>query len=190
MKRALYLGRFQMFHLGHLDVLQHIDAAGDVGEIAVTIGSTQYDWRNKSPAWPWANNPFTYEERREMVVRSLEGVVRKPWSVFGVPDTHEHESWFAGLCAAVGEFSCLYSSDPEERSFFGAHGKEARDFPRKYRFHAGSVRRRVADGVDVRPFIPAGTQAVLERLDLRARMEALYALDGGRSLISGQRGDR
>jgi nicotinamide-nucleotide adenylyltransferase len=180
MKRAVYLGRFQMFHLGHLDVLQHIDREPDVGEVVIVIGSTQYDWRNKSPEWPWANNPFTYEERREMIVRSTESVVRKPWSVVGVPDTHEHESWFAGLCTTVGEFARLYSSDERERTFFGAHGKEARDFPRKYAFHAGSIRRRVADGVDVSGLIPDGTRAVLGELDIRARMDHLYALDGGR----------
>ena len=184
MKRAIYLGRFQMFHLGHLDVLEHIDSEPDVGELVIVIGSTQYDWRNKSPEWPWANNPFTYEERREMISRSVN--VRKPWSIIGVPDTHEHESWFAGLCSNVGEFARLYSSDQRERAFFEAHGKEARNFPRKYAFHAGSIRRRAADGVDVSGFVPEGTRAVLEKLDIRERMDRLYALDGGRPV----KGDR
>jgi nicotinamide-nucleotide adenylyltransferase len=180
MKRALYLGRFQLFHLGHVDVLEHICAADDIDEIAIAIGSTQYDWRNKAPEWPWANNPFTYEERYQMISRSSDWLPRKPWVIYAVPDTHEHESWFAGLCEKVGEFSCLYSSDARERSFFAAHGKEARDFPRKYAFHAGSLRRRAADGIDVRQYIPGGTQWVLESIDFRARMDALYALDGGR----------
>ena len=30
MRRALYIGRFQVFHHGHLDVLQHISGADDV----------------------------------------------------------------------------------------------------------------------------------------------------------------
>jgi nicotinamide-nucleotide adenylyltransferase len=184
MKRAIYLGRFQMFHLGHLDVLDHIDREPDVGELVIVIGSTQYDWRKKSPEWPWANNPFTYEERREMISRSVN--VRKPWSIVGVPDTHEHESWFAGLCSGVGEFARLYSSDQRERAFFEAHGKEARNFPRKYAFHAGSIRRRAADGVDVAELVPEGTRAVLEKIDIRERMDRLYALDGGRPT----RGDR
>ncbi len=178
MKRAIYLGRFQMFHLGHVDVVEHIDGEPDIDEVVIVIGSTQYDWRNKSPEWPWANNPFTYEERREMISRSV--AIRKPWSIVGVPDTHEHESWFAGLCSTVGEFARLYSSDEREREFFTRHGKEARNFPRKYAFHAGSIRRRVADGVDVSGFIPEGTREVLARIDMRERMDRLYALDGGR----------
>ncbi len=175
--RALYLGRFQLFHLGHVDVLQHIDGADDVGEIAIAVGSIQYDWQQKSPEWPWANNPFTFDERREMIERSLHGVLEKPWSLFGVADTHEHESWFAGLCATVGEFGCYYSSDEREREFFRAHGKEARDFPRKYAFHAGSIRRRIADGVDYRPFVPDGTRLVLEGMSIKERMHQLRERD-------------
>ena len=177
MRRALYLGRFQLFHLGHLDVLHHIEDAGDVDEIVIAIGSTQYDWRHKAPRWPRANNPFTYEERREMITRSVDGALRLPWTVVGVPDTHEHESWFAGLCLAVGEFDPFYSSDARERAFFTAHGKEARDFPRRYAFHAGSLRRRIADGVDPRPYLPEGAAAVLAGLDARQRLERLYAQD-------------
>lgn len=178
-RRALYLGRFQLFHLGHWDVLQHIDAQADVDEIVIAIGSTQYDWQHKSPEWPWANNPFTYAERREMIERSIDGRggLGKPWSLCGVPDTHEHESWFAGLVATVGEFACLYSSDPKERKFFAAHDKEGRDFPRRFSFHAGSIRKRIADGVDYRPFVPEGTAALIERVDARARLLGLYARD-------------
>jgi nicotinamide-nucleotide adenylyltransferase len=177
MTRALYLGRFQLFHLGHLDVLQHIDQVEDVSEILIAVGSTQYDWQHKSPEWRWANNPFTYDERREMITRSIDGRLRKPWSIHGVPDTHEHESWFSGLCATVGEFSRLYSSDEREREFFAAHGKEARNFPRKYGFHAGSVRRRILDGEDYRPFVPEGTRLVLEKLPIQERMRDLYTRD-------------
>jgi nicotinamide-nucleotide adenylyltransferase len=178
-RRAVYLGRFQLFHLGHCDVLEHIAARDDVDEIVIAIGSTQYDGDHKSPAWPWANNPFTHAERREMIERSLaaRGHLGKPWVMVGVPDTHEHESWFAGLVAAVGEFAVLYSSDARERAFFGAHGKEARDFPRRFSYHAGSIRRRIADGVDHLPFVPAGTAAVLERIGARRRMHALYERD-------------
>ena len=179
--RALYLGRFQIFHLGHWDVLQHIAAQPDIGEIVIAIGSTQYDWERKSPEWPWANNPFTFAERREMIERSIEqgGNLPKPWSLCGVPDTHEHESWFAGLVATVGEFGCLYSSDARERSFFGAHAREARDFPRRYSYHAGSIRKRIAEGIDHLPFVPEGTAAVLARIGARQRLRALYERDRG-----------
>jgi nicotinamide-nucleotide adenylyltransferase len=176
-KRAMYLGRFQLFHNGHLDVLRQIDAAPDVAEIAIAVGSTQYDWQTRSPEWPWANNPFTYPERREMILRSVDGELRKPWFVAGVPDTHEHESWWRGLRALAGDFEIAYSCDAREREFFAAHGVEARDFPRRYAYHAGSIRRRIVDGIDHRDLVPEGTELVLARIGVRARLESLYARD-------------
>ncbi len=41
MKRALYIGRFQLFHKGHLDVIKFIDAATDIDEIVLAVGSLQ-----------------------------------------------------------------------------------------------------------------------------------------------------
>ena len=50
---ALYLGRFQIFHKGHLEYAKFIDADPDVGEIVITVGSAQYSRLNKHPDLPW-----------------------------------------------------------------------------------------------------------------------------------------
>jgi nicotinamide-nucleotide adenylyltransferase len=177
---ALYFGRFQIFHNGHLDVLRYIDGIDDVGEIVIVVGSTQYDFCTRAPGWPWANNPFTWSERQEMILRSLDGQLRKPWRVCGVPDTHEHESWYRSMRTVSGPFTICYSCDPNERAFFAARGVDARDFPRRYAFHAGSLRRRILDGVDHRPFVPDGSALVMERVGVRERLESLYQLDRAR----------
>jgi nicotinamide-nucleotide adenylyltransferase len=62
MKRGLYLGRFQPYHLGHHQVLKKI--AKEVDEIIVGIGSAQKSHE--------IENPFTAGERVLMVSSAME----------------------------------------------------------------------------------------------------------------------
>ncbi|MGF3523208.1 MAG: adenylyltransferase/cytidyltransferase family protein, partial [Candidatus Bathyarchaeia archaeon] len=60
--RGLYVGRFQPFHLGHLDAIQKI--LEEVEEIVIVIGSSQYSHN--------IHNPFTAGERLVMIRKALE----------------------------------------------------------------------------------------------------------------------
>ena len=59
---GLCIGRFQPFHLGHLSAIKQ--ALKKVDKLYIGIGSSQYDHEEY--------NPFTAEERREMIQRALE----------------------------------------------------------------------------------------------------------------------
>ena len=59
--RGLYVGRFQPFHLGHLDAIKY--ALKQADELVIVIGSAQYSHN--------ANNPFTAGERLIMVRQAL-----------------------------------------------------------------------------------------------------------------------
>lgn len=177
MRRAVYIGRFQVLHLGHLDVLKFIDAQPDVDEIAVVIGSTQYDHRTKHPDAPWAVNPFSVDERRALVEAALSGQLGKPWRVHCVPDTHDCATWIAGVLAATGPVHVLFSATRKERELFMAHGVEARTFPRGRPFHAGTIRERMAAGEAWADAVPPAAAAVLRGLGCEARLRELVARD-------------
>jgi len=51
-KRGLFVGRFQPFHLGHLGVVK--DILNEVDELVIVVGSAQYSHR--------IDNPFTQEK--------------------------------------------------------------------------------------------------------------------------------
>jgi nicotinamide-nucleotide adenylyltransferase len=180
-RRALYIGRFQPFHVGHLDVLQQIAGAADVDEIVLAVGSSQYDHLHKSPAAPWAVNPFTYEERRQAIEASLAGALPKPCLVCPLPDYHDWEKWYQHIVERLPEVACLYTCDDEERRFFAARGKEVRGFDRRFTFHAGTLRRKMADGdQSYRPCLPAATLDALDRMGAAERVRELLRRDRGR----------
>ena len=59
---ALFIGRFQPFHKGHLKIIQNISKEYD--EIIIGIGSSQYGHA--------LENPFTIDERITMIIKTLE----------------------------------------------------------------------------------------------------------------------
>ena len=54
---GLFVGRFQPFHDAHLQIIQN--ALKEVEKLIIGVGSSQYS--------ETAENPFTYEERKEMI---------------------------------------------------------------------------------------------------------------------------
>lgn len=177
MRRALYIGRFQVFHLGHLDVLKFIDSQPDVDETAIVIGSTQYDHRTKHPDAPWAVNPFSQDERRAFLEAALAGQLAKPWRVHAVADTHDCATWLAAVLAATGPVDVLFSATRKERELFASHGVEARTFPRGRAFHAGTIRERMAAGQPWQDAVPPAVAAKLRELGCEARLRELAARD-------------
>ncbi|RJS79268.1 nicotinamide-nucleotide adenylyltransferase, partial [Candidatus Bathyarchaeota archaeon] len=88
-KRGLFVGRFQPFHLGHSAAIKY--ALKNVDELVIVIGSAQYSHRKE--------NPFTAGERLVMVRKALEEMkvdCSKVWIV-PVPDVHLHMMWVSAV---------------------------------------------------------------------------------------------
>lgn len=85
MKRALFIGRFQPFHLGHLSVLHQVKRMG-WDEVIIGIGSAQYSGLD--------NNPFTYEQRVEIIEASTKNDPElSKLYILPLPDIHDDAKW-------------------------------------------------------------------------------------------------
>ena len=187
MKTALYIGRFQLFHKGHLEVLEHITETDDISDVILGVGSSQYDHTNKSPEIPWAVNPFTCEERKQMIEASLNGQLQKPYQVEPIPDYHNCPKWIAHIKEHLPEFHVYYTVSQDEKALFEEHGYEVRDFPRNMKddkglVHAGIIRERMAKGEEYKSGLTPGTIQVLEDINAEERMKDLFARDFAESL--------
>ena len=76
------IGRFQPFHLGHLEAIKF--ALSKVEHLHVGIGSS-----NKSHQ---ERNPFTADERKEMILLSIEDDIAKRISIHYIPDVDDRSS--------------------------------------------------------------------------------------------------
>ncbi|MCH8004042.1 MAG: nicotinamide-nucleotide adenylyltransferase [Nanoarchaeota archaeon] len=112
MNRGLFIGRFQPFHLGHLQDI--INALKDVDELVIGIGSSN----EKHTKY----NPFSVEERIEMIDLVLPNNEINNYTIFPIPDFHDDKKWVEHIETLVPEFDIVYTGNKwTERCFKGKY---------------------------------------------------------------------
>lgn len=112
MKRGLFIGRFQPFHLGHLSDIKN--AFKEVDELVIGIGSSNEKHTKE--------NPFTVEERTEMIDLVLPNNGISNYTVFPVPDFHNDKKWLEHVETLVPRFDVVYTGNEwTERCFKGKY---------------------------------------------------------------------
>jgi len=170
-KRGLYVGRFQPFHLGHLNAIE--DLLKEVDELVVVIGSAQYSHN--------VNNPFTAGERLVMVRRALEecGIdLERVWIV-PVPDVHLHMMWVSSVQGYTPHFDTVYSNEPLTRRLFMEAGhkvKPIRFFDRKV-YSSTEIREKIVRGENWEKFVPKSVASFIKEIDGINRLKDLTKSD-------------
>lgn len=92
-KVAVYIGRFQPFHNGHLALLERALGLGE--RVVVVLGSS---FQARSP-----KNPFNWEERAAMIRLAVPAEVRDRLHFVPVRDYYSDDEWVAAVRAGVAE---------------------------------------------------------------------------------------
>ena len=152
--RALLLGRFQPFHNGHLAIIKKI--LSDVDEIIIVVGSSQH--RDA------VENPFSADERVEMIRRVLEAETISGVQVYKVPDIGDDDRYPGHVMEQVPAFDIIYSGNSLVQRLFRAAGKEVRkiNLIKRDEYSGTEIRRRMTAGEDWESLVP---EAVIEYLD-------------------------
>jgi bifunctional NMN adenylyltransferase/nudix hydrolase len=90
---AVYIGRFQPFHIGHLVLLLQALALGK--KVVVVLGSDSDERTLK--------NPLFAPERQHVIVTSLSAPDAQRVVFAAVPDFQDNAAWVAAVQAAVAE---------------------------------------------------------------------------------------
>jgi len=169
--RGLYVGRFQPFHLGHLEAIK--DVLKEVDELAIVIGSAQYSHN--------IHNPFTAGERLVMIRRALQGAgvdYSRLWIV-PVPDVHLHMLWVSALEGYTPRFNVVYSNEPLTRRLFMEAGydvKSIRFFQRKL-YTSTLVREKMLAGESWTKLVPKSVADFINEIDGVNRLRDLARTD-------------
>ena len=167
-KRALFVGRFQPFHKGHLHAIKWILSENpDISEVIIAVGSSQYSHTE--------SNPFTCGERMEMILAALEeaGIPRDRYILTHVPDLHVHSLWVAHVVSLLPRFDVVFTNDPLTARLFKEAGFEVRSVPWLNRelYSATEVRERMIEGSNWEELVPPSVARYIKRIggDVRAR---------------------
>lgn len=163
-KRAILLGRFQPFHLGHLAVIKQILSEQD--ELVIGIGSAQ--------ASHTEDNPFTAGERIMMITKSLdhEGIPRDLWYLIPLVDVGNNSLWVSHVRSIAPPFKTVYSGNPLVKRLFKEAGFDVREPPpfNRSEYSGTEIRKKMFSGGKWEASVPEAVTGVIREIGGLERM--------------------
>jgi len=143
--KGLFVGRFQPFHLGHLKAIKWILERCE--NVTIVIGSSQESFTKR--------NPFTFEERKEMIKRSLEkeSVKEERYEIIGVPDVFNCERWVKSILNKA-KFDVVFTRSLWVKQCFDLFEIPVKEHPMFGRYSARKIRRMMEEDKDWEELVP------------------------------------
>ncbi len=171
MKRGVFVGRFQPFHNGHLEVIKRI--MNEVDELVIVVGSSQYSHR--------LDNPFTAGERIAMIRKAIEeeGIQLSRIWIIPVPDVHQHALWVSQIVGYSPKFDVVYANEPLTRRLFIEAGFKVELMPliKREIYLATEIRKRMLTGEDWKNLVPSSVANFIKDVDGAVRLRDLNKTD-------------
>jgi len=170
-KRGLFVGRFQPFHNGHLEVIKRILKEAD--ELVIIVGSSQYSHR--------LDNPFTAGERITMIRKALkeEGIQLPRIWIIPVPDVHQHALWVSRIVGYSPKFDVVYANEPLTRRLFieAVFNVEPMPMIKREVYLATEIRKRMLTGENWKELVPSSVAKFIKDIDGEVRLRDLNKTD-------------
>jgi nicotinamide-nucleotide adenylyltransferase len=169
--RALFIGRFQPFHYGHLYAIQTILKECD--NLVLVVGSAQMSHQQ--------DNPFTAGERIEMIRAALNAakVPTDRYMIIPISDAPAHRVWVSAVESQTPRFDLVYSNQSLTKRLLIEAGYEVRpiDLYERGRFEASEIRRRILVGEDWSELVPPEVHRIVQEIDGENRIRDLAKSD-------------
>jgi nicotinamide-nucleotide adenylyltransferase len=162
---GLLIGRFQPFHQGHLDALHF--ALSKVDKLWVGLGSSNKPLQK--------NNPFSAEERKKMILSSIDDSIRSKIEIYFIPDFEDHKKWVEHIDIIVPKFDVVFTNDDMTKHLYSKRDTTVVTIP--------FTKRDVLSGTNIRDlilgdqpweeFVPDGTRKFLDKINAKQRLKNL-----------------
>ena len=162
---GLLIGRFQPFHLGHLEALQF--ALSKVDKLWVGLGSS-----NKPVE---KNNPFTAEQRKEMILSSIDDSMKEKISIYFIPDLDNHMKWVEKIDTIVPKFDIIFSNDDLTKHLYSKRNIQVLSIPflNRESLSGTNIRDLIIHDQKWDDFVPDGTRNFLEKTGAKEHLKNL-----------------
>jgi len=168
---GLYVGRFQPFHLGHLEAIRHI--LKKVDTVVIAIGSAQYSHT--------LENPFTAGERLTMSRLALDeaGIPANKYFLVPILDINVHRLWVASVTSLTPTFQIVFSNEPLTVTLFREAGFKVEPIPffNRDKYSATEIRERMLKSEDWSSLVPRSVALFIREIKGEKRLLDLSASD-------------
>ena len=162
---GLLIGRFQPFHLGHLEALQF--ALSKVDKLWLGLGSS-----NKPIG---KSNPFSAEERKKMILSSINESMKNKITIYFIPDVDNHVKWIEKIDTIVPKFDIVFSNDPLTNYLYSERTVQVISIPflKREQISGTRIRDLIKNDQKWDDLVPSETKLILENLDSKNRLKIL-----------------
>jgi len=162
---GLLIGRFQPFHLGHLEALQF--ALSKVDKLWVGLGSS-----NKPVE---RNNPFTAEQRKEMILASIDDLMKEKILIYFIPDVDNHIRWIEKIDTIVPKFDIIFSNDDLTKRLYSKRNVQVISIPflNRESLSGTNIRDLIIRDQKWNDLVPIGTRNFLKRTGAKEHFKNL-----------------
>ena len=162
---GLLIGRFQPFHLGHLEALQF--ALSKVEKLWVGLGSSNKPIQK--------NNPFSAEERQKMILSSIDNSMKEKISIYHIPDLDNHIEWIEKIDSIVPKFDIVFSNDELTKHLYSKRSVKVDSIPflDRKNLSGTNIRDLIISDQNWHDFVPEGTRNFLINTNAKIRLSHL-----------------
>jgi nicotinamide-nucleotide adenylyltransferase len=162
---GLIIGRFQPFHKGHLVALSF--ALSKVDKLWLGIGSSNKPNQKE--------NPFSADERKEMILSSIDDSISKRIQIYYIPDLEDHKKWIENIDSIVPKFEIVFTNDELTLLLYSKRGTKVISVPFKDReiLSGTNIREKIVKDQNWQQLVPNGTKNVLLKIGANKRLKSL-----------------
>ena len=166
---ALFIGRFQPLHHGHIFIINYI--LKRYNKLKIGIGSSQIS--------NMKNDPFTGEERVVFIKAAMEkrNIEDRRFAIYKIPDIFNAEKWVDHVISIVGHIDIIYSNSDWVRELFINKGYKVGQklgiFKKK--FNGSNIRTLISNGdITWTQLVPKEIVNLIKKFNGLERIQSLY----------------
>ena len=165
------MGRFQPFHLGHLNLVRQILEECD--EVIIAITSSQFNYLEK--------DPFTAGERIEMIRDSLmeSGLDLSRCFIVAIENQFNIATWASYLKSALPHFDKAYSGNDYVKMLLADSeiNVVTPKFLDRLQYNATHIRSMIISGDDWQSLVPPAVVKFLQKINGKKRLDVISKSD-------------
>ena len=166
--RGLMMGRFQPFHLGHLELVKQI--LDECDEVIIALTGSQFNYIEK--------DPFTSGERIEMIHQTLKenNIDLGRCYIVAVENQFNVATWASYLKSSLPCFDKVYSGNDYVAMLLADSGYSvvSPKFFDREQYNATKIRQMIANDGDWEKLVPSSVSEIIKKINGVKRIKTIF----------------